>query len=126
MNTDSITTNPSSTPKRIRPYRRSPISPVKTNAQNQINRNVPPTEADIIDTLSICDDFCIPHPDHIPDFSTYADLEHWRTSYIQKCLRTHNYTDAAFKTEYGTGGKSTSSYYCKKQQAKQRQCKKED
>lgn len=99
--------------RRYRPYRRSLAVQVKANSQTQEDRNVSPSETDIIETYNLFDDFCVPHPTNIPDFSTYADLEHWRTSYIQSCLRTHNYTDAAFKTEYGTGEKSTSSYYYK-------------
>ena len=96
VNTPASTSSTEESTRRYRPYRRSPISPVKTNIQNQIDRNASPTDADILDTLALCDDFCIPQPTHIPNFKTYADLEHWRTTYIQKCLRTHNYTDAAF------------------------------
>lgn len=81
------------------PYRRSLAAQVKANSQTQEDRNRPPKETDIMETYDLCNDFCIPYPYTIPDFSTYADLEHWRTAYIQKCLRTHNYTEEAFKEQ---------------------------
>ena len=68
----------------------------------QDTRNQPPTARDIQDTLSIFDEFCIPRPTNLPDFSTYYELEKYRTAYIQKNLRTHNYTSDAFKKQYIT------------------------
>ena len=99
----SYSTSTSTTSKegnrRYRPYRRSLAVQVKANSQTQEDRNRPPKETDIIETYNLFDDFCVPHPTNIPNFSTYADLEHWRTSYIQSCLRTHNYTEEASKNQ---------------------------
>lgn len=99
----SYSTSTSTTSKegnrRYRPYRRSLAVQVKANFQTQEDRNRPPKETDIIETYNLFDDFCVPHPANIPDFSTYADLEHWRTSYIQSCLRTSTYTEGTFKDQ---------------------------
>ena len=52
----------------------------------ELERKMPPKQADIEDTIEIFKGFCITPPD-IPTFKTYAELEKWRRDYILKNTR---------------------------------------
>ena len=83
----------------MRHYKKSPVS-IPDQILSQAARSLPPTQQDYEETFNMFDDFCIPQPTRLPVFNTYAELEHYRTSYIRQCLRTNTYTSKAFRKEY--------------------------